>query len=462
MLLISDCLAQKQSNHWFFGEGFHLDFNFNPPKFSTGGKFYSSYGTTAYSDSSGNLILYGNSGDYYEPILDDSFTGQIFNSSNKVIFNGLLGDSCSRGETSQSALVIPFNTNKNLFYYFTLDDEFSSNQGLRYSIIDMNYDNGNGRVTTKAIKLTDNLCWGMAATSDESDGYWLIVRKTEDIVNLDCEYYAYHIDSFGISTPTISKFKEYDTPNFLLKMKFSNNGKYFICGNYIYKFNFKTGNLSTFKKISYTPGNADYLAYEFSPNNNLLYVSSGFTCRDTLLQFNLSDTNFILKSTAIDSFLDDTICTYITAIQLGSDGKIYVAYGHEGYIGVIKYPNLKGTDCMLQPFVYEMNNKVTVFDFPNFPSSYFRNLNTSGYVSSDNDIQIIASPNPTNFYINIITKPKIENMTVELFDIKGSILGQYSIDYSNNRIDLSEFEDGIYILRLHAQNGVYFKKIIKN
>ncbi len=67
-------------------------------------------------------------------------------------------------------------------------------------------------------------------------------------------------------------------------------------------------------------------------------------------------------------------------------------------------------------------------------------------------------PNPTKEYLSIVEKSDIKIKNIEIHNI----LGQCVIETDNTTIDLSNLNNGLYLLKIHAQNGIIAtQKIIK-
>lgn len=65
-------------------------------------------------------------------------------------------------------------------------------------------------------------------------------------------------------------------------------------------------------------------------------------------------------------------------------------------------------------------------------------------------------PNPTTDFINIECDDRIEN--VKIIDMSGKVL----ISSNNTKIDISDFQSGVYILIIKTKHNVLYEKIIKN
>ena len=69
-------------------------------------------------------------------------------------------------------------------------------------------------------------------------------------------------------------------------------------------------------------------------------------------------------------------------------------------------------------------------------------------------------PNPTGKIININSRSlKIKN--IEINDLSGKLIQSYSFLNQNTEIDLSNFERGIYILKIQAESKIFITKIVK-
>ena len=100
-------------------------------------------------------------------------------------------------------------------------------------------------------------------------------------------------------------------------------------------------------------GNAPY-GLEFSPNSNILYVSSG--------DFPYNLTQFDLLSGS-EAFIDSSRITLSAlsnngggALQIGPDGKIYHAQWGGYNVGVINNPNVLGAGCNYNPNAVSLSN----------------------------------------------------------------------------------------------------------
>ena len=98
------------------------------------------------------------------------------------------------------------------------------------------------------------------------------------------------------------------------------------------------------------------------------------------------------------------------------------------------------------------------YNFPIVTNNYTTTVqNTLGLQENDFINKISVYPNPVKIYYKFQNRTYISK--VEVYDIAGRILSSNSV--SENKIDLSNFKTGNYILKLYTEKGITNTKIIK-
>lgn len=406
LLISSFSFSQNENNKWYFGSAAGLDFVTNPPTpISTSAMLLTNgvkEGTSSISDAFGKLVFY-----------TDGTT--IWNKVDQVMANGsgLIGQL----PRTQAALIVKQPGNSNIYFVFTL-----GTLGLCYTTVDMNLAAGNGSVTAKNTPLGGPTTEKLAGTKHcNGIDTWVLTH------DYGTDAFRCHlVTSAGVSaTPTLSSAGKFlITPNQTYGYaKFSQNGKKLGCGFYhntinfanfeLYDFDNSTGVVSNSLSLSiplnvpaYPPSTnpspppsripkpAVLYPYgcEFSPDGTKFY---GSAAGDTVMfQWDLcaGTANDIVNSRyKIKSFTS-------AAMQLGKDGKIYVARVNKQALGVINDPNLAGAACnyvaqglSIAPSVcsYGMTNFVS--EPPRVPFTYVIN----GSVSC-NTATFVSPPMPTS------------------------------------------------------------------
>uniref|UniRef100_UPI003752D3EF T9SS type A sorting domain-containing protein n=1 Tax=Flavobacterium sp. TaxID=239 RepID=UPI003752D3EF len=101
------------------------------------------------------------------------------------------------------------------------------------------------------------------------------------------------------------------------------------------------------------------------------------------------------------------------------------------------------------------------FDY-NFPvdtglaNTTFQSLNNSSF-EKDNSISVY--PNPANSIVNIKANSNLKS--IELYDVQGRILQTKLVNVTNEIIDISEYSNGIYFLKITSGDGVKVEQIVK-
>lgn len=367
-LLSLTLFSQKETNFWYFGYKAGLDFNSGSPVAVTNGQLSSSEGCAAMSDKITGQLLFYTDGDF---VWDNTHT-QMPNGF------GLLSTTTS----TQGAIIIPDPGNSKQYYIFTVDAAaggFGSKGfgGLANSIVDMTLNGGLGDVTIKNTKLiTPTTEQVTAVTHCNGIDYWVITHQWNSN-----SFYAYLVTASGVQPPVVSSIGSVVNtwPCFQGQMKASPNGKMLAWTitfaptdrTDLFRFNNTTGVISN--QINVSTGDFAY-GVEFSPDNTRLYVSSN---QNGVLQYSIG-CNSVSGRTRVGPGLSGSPNPPTKALQLGIDGKIYVARTTPTtLLDVINNPNITGAGCNYTIKTLSLAGKSCDYGLPNFIQSYF---NFAGFV----------------------------------------------------------------------------------
>jgi hypothetical protein len=336
--LMSPALNSQRANNWYFGTNAGLNFGTTPPTILTNGMVNIPDNTSTISDLSGNLLFYTD--------------GQsVWNKNHAVMPNGsgLTGNYTA----GQCAVIVPVpcSTDKYAIFHVT---EFSSPGYLKYSVVDMSLAGGLGDVvsTQKNVSLgtgwTEKLC---AIFDPASNSYWVLTHKWNS-----ADFVALKVSATGIATQSVvttigsvHNCGSYSAAHDAMgQLTISRDGTKVInaltCQDHseIFDFNLSTGQLSN--SITITGDNGKAWGTAFSPDSKKVYTNSinGGTVR----QFDLS----IYTQTAVSA--SEFSVAIITGggyqfgyMELGPDGKIYIARPNKNSVSVIGQPNSAGAAC---------------------------------------------------------------------------------------------------------------------
>lgn len=361
ILYVHQTLAQNEANIWYFGQNAGLDFNSGVPVPLLDGVLNTNEGCATFSDGNGDLLFY-----------TDGIT--VYNKNHTVMLNGtgLNGDVSS----THSAIVIPKPNDQNIYYIFTVDEVAEPN-GLQYSEVDMTLDGGLGGITTnKNILLftptTEKITAIKSSTEDE---YWVVSHKWNSN-----EFITYNVSSLGINTtPVISTVGTFvNSTNLdagLGQIKISPDGTKIAVARaqglsevQLFDFNASTGVISNpITLLDFSTNDENVYGIEFSPNSKVLYVG---IVGNAVFQYNLQAGN---PTDIINSQLQlTTLPRPYGALQLATDGKIYIAKNSQFYIDVIDNPNIVGLGCNYQYEHLYLNGRRSKLGLPPFIQTFLQ------------------------------------------------------------------------------------------
>jgi len=371
--------AQKESNIWYFGDYAGLDFNSGEPVALVNSAMYQGEGCASISDSSGNILFYTNGMTVWDKNHAEMPNGF-----------GLLGHVSS----SQSAVIVQkpgFNTT---YYIFTTDAAHNDLvNGLNYSIIDMSQNGGLGDVISKNNLLHTPVSEKVTAVSHSNQiDVWIITHEWNSN-----SFRAYLLTNTGLNSiensipgyPVISSTGSYHGGSIwgaIGYMKASQNGNKIGLAIHndkyeIFDFANLTGIVSNPISIT-SPVSIRQYGVEFSPDESKLYVSK-ITFPSYIYQYDLNSNkeDLVNKSAyLVAESLDDHD---YSALQLGPDGKIYVAINTGLYLSAINNPNEPGELCNYTEDAVFLENRLSYRGLPNiipekFTLNFFYNNNCFG------------------------------------------------------------------------------------
>ena len=341
--------AQGEANFWYFGQNAGIDFNSGNPVAITG-SLNTKEGCSSFSDKNGNLLFYSDG-------------TSVWNKNGFQMPNGanLLGNPTS----TQSAIIVPFPQNSNLFYIFTVGaiENKIGEYGLHSYTVDMTKDSGLGDVVVgSALDLSDgeNVNWTEKLASvkgAECNTFWVVsfVKNT---------YYSYKVDINGLNTTPVKSIVSYTSGDRRGYLKLSPNGNYLANATYnlsnegetrngklhLHSFDNLTGKVldNGVELISNTSTDGEPYGIEFSSNSTKLYTSTYNGTTNKLIQFDLESSNIPSSKSLINSQNG-----YRGALQLAPNGKIYatVPSSYENgtnYLNAINAPNELAENCDFQ------------------------------------------------------------------------------------------------------------------
>ncbi|WP_046578204.1 T9SS C-terminal target domain-containing protein [Spirosoma radiotolerans] len=409
------CGEKKESQgvKWYFGQNAGLDFSGGgTPKPITDGKLNTIEGSSSIANTKGVLLFYS-----------DGIT--IYDKDGKPMKSLVPGDTLATqkpldGSThsTQSALIVPKPTCRGCeyLYYVYTTSEIRGQKTLTYSVVDMRQNGGKGAVVEKNIPLSNQGTEQSASVANTRDStYWVITRKygTNQFEvrhltrseNVDPVTYTggQVIDSLTNAEGYI-KIGPADTTggnkgNRPMAVVIPGPPKNSVD---LYTFNDSTGVLKFDRTLDLGPAPPKAYGVEFSPDGESLYVTM---LADTNADGSQKGSSYILKYdlnqrdsllTKSKTVVDSSTTRQYGSLQIGPDGRIYVAIKGSSSLGTIENPNGGLLDSLIyNPAGQPLGGQTSQLGLPNLVANF--NDNSSGPGLTYGDTCVNA---PTVFQIS--------------------------------------------------------------
>jgi hypothetical protein len=500
VLFFGNSSAQNTDRYWVFGDSAGIDFS-NLASPAPVHSILQSRGTCAsICDSVGNLLFYCGS-----PLktlwlsgLGNSKYGFVINKNHQLLQNG---DTLIGSAWYQEMVIVPDPGDRQQYYIFC-SGELEPTNGLYYSKVDLNYNNGLGKVIQKNIQLnTDSITDGITAVRHGNGrDWWVLVRNWKGVNQYTNDVMIYYVSPSGVQLHSIQQIGIQTSKDGFFRLKFNSDGsKLYNVSAYgiIERFDFDrcSGVLSneiTYEGLSGPPYKA-YWGFEVSPNESKLYVTSIYQTanQDTgyLIQFDLNAANFAASADTLYSFLNDIP----GILKKGPDNKIYLStmsaspdtcfdylycYGNinntNANLSVINRPDSAGTACDFQPFSFNLGGHKAYWGLPNNP--YYE---LGAWVGSPCDTLTVGLPNlvttmrELKLYYNsdiktvFINAEKLSGRTARLqfYTSSGQLIEELSQPINGGYFTYSSSfayqPDGVYVVRLVSEKEVLAGKFVK-
>lgn len=341
----------QEASNWYFGNKAAIKFTQLGPTLVHTSNMVQREGVSSVSDKNGNILFYTNGID-------------IWDKTNQIMPNGynLLGHYSS----TQSVLIVKSPYTDLHYYVFTNEGVERNANGFNFSIVDLTKNGGLGDVTVKNIQLIPN--YSEKATAIYAKGKksaWVVTH-----IGNGKDYYVYEITT-SLQTPKVYKgiYNVQTRGDKLGYMKFFAGGTklasiYYESGVVeIADFNPSTGVLSNIDTLSIFPG---IYGADFSPDGGALYVST-LTTPSYVIQVDLKTK--LWKPVAQNN--PNGLEGLYGAIQVGIDGKVYVADNIKNSLSVINEPNNYKSSVQFKKNQISVDTFLVNYGLPNLPQTWY-------------------------------------------------------------------------------------------
>lgn len=485
LIIPANTFAQFSSKVWCFGDSAGINFtNSSSPTLFTSTRI-SRGSCNSIADSAGNLLFY--TGTFYLPLWAAGYLDltAIYNSQDTVMEGGdsILGRSWYR-----ELAIIPYPGHSNLFYTFSIG--VTSQFGLAYSVVDLNQNNGLGKVISKNNYLNNLDATDCLTAIKHGNGRdWWIISRVSDTANND--FYVYLVTPDTISLMNIQTIGTLSTVN-LFRIEPSDDGSILSCidsRGLIENIGFDRCSGLLYNPVIFQNETASatipwYFSNQLSPNKSKLYIQQ-------ITQGPLYQDAYLIQID-LNTMVKDTLHHFVYPegpgmMELAPDGKIYLSVTQENpnafpfpypdsvhtivneNLSVINFPDSAGVACDFQPYSFYLGGNRTYYGLPNNPHYELGPLigsicdSLSVGLSKPTpvwDYKLFPNPcyNKTNLEVN--TSRNITG-SYQVFTATGiEITKQIKLE-SFNSIDLSNQATGVYFVRISQIDKVKTMKLVK-
>jgi len=489
-------LAQNRNNNWTFGDSCGVRFN------SAGiDSFYTtsvkSRGTCAsISDSLGNLLFYAAS-----PKLSFWQTGiyaqgVVYNKNHQEMQNG---DSVLSSNWYNEMTIIPYPGEASKFILFSCGITPNLNPGLRYSVIDLSFNNGLGKVIQKNIFVdTNTLCDGMVAVQHGNGrDWWLLYRR----FNNSNQFLKILINDLGVQLVTQQLIGAVFNTN-IYRLSVNPAGDKIAGASTtglveLFDFDRCTGTLSSYTGIQTIQANpldstTFFWGIEFSTSGRYLYLSTAYLSFYLYqLDLDILPTNLIFGSKTILDYQSYPLDAG-SYLKRGPDNRIYRAtWWYDGLnypypypdttynmyntnLSVINSPDSAGLTCDYQAYSVHLPTCRTYIGLPNNPDYELGKLAGSPCdtlsvgiaetIKNTSELFVYYASDWQKAFINAKgLQGKIYNLQV--FDLSGKLIyqqqGNTESGYFTKDLPMEGLASGMYIINLKTEKEKLSRKFVK-
>lgn len=401
------CGEKKESQgvKWYFGQNAGLDFSGGgTPKPIDDANLNTIEGSSSIANTKGILLFYTDGTTIYDKDGKPLKSLDPRDSAATATPIPLGGNTNS----TQSALIVPKPTCRGCeyLYYVYTTTEINGTKQLTYSVVDMRQNGGKGAVTQKNIPVSQpgQGTEQSASVQNERDStYWVITRvlgtnrfeirhlTRSENPNLTTYEGGQKLDSLSNAEGYI-KIGPADTTggqegNRPMAVVIPGPPRNSVD---LYTFNDSTGKMTFNRTLDLGPTPPKAYGVEFSPDGKNLYVTM---LADTNTDGSQKGASYIVKYdlnqkdsllTGSRTVVDSSTTRQYGSIQIGPDGRLYVAIQGSTSLGTIENPNGGLLDSLqFNPSGQTLGGKTSQLGLPNLVANFNDNSSGPGFTYAD-------------------------------------------------------------------------------
>lgn len=491
LVLVSNTAKSQFTNmNWAFGDSSGIHFSATGVDSTYRTAVNARGSCAAISNAAGQLLFYAASPDLelvqLATIIEE---GRIYNKNHQMMEGG---DSLACQGWYGEMMILPWPDSSHKFA--VVHSMATSGARLSYSVVDLTYNNGLGKVVSKNnILAYGNICDGMTAIRHGNGrDWWILFRKWFATTNFFYKILLTPNGFSGITTQQIGKAVNASKYTLIP----SEDGEMMVgigaAGDSVvesFGFDRCTGQLSN-HRIIYNGDISPAIYFwdgALSASGRYLYLSNdGNAPPSVLYQLDLHDSLSWDHRVVVDS--TDTLELVGAALRLAPNGKIYrsdwwckflmICYPFEDtaispvntHLSVINTPDSGGLSCNYVGLGQYLGGYRTYLGLP-------KNINVTLGVKTGSACDTLTTamgeepetapiyiyPNPARdrVQVSLPFRPPIEGVEYTLSDVCGRTVQQGKLHYITNEININQLPAGMYVVIVKAVNSVFQSRLIK-
>lgn len=429
----------QEANIWYFGDQAGIDFNVSPPVPLLDGQLTAYEGCSSIADGNGDLVLYCNGGPLWTT--PPWNVGAVWDRTHAIMPNGDLSAAGGCNSSAQACLIAQDPGSADRYYVFTTDcQEHAMAGGLRYNVVDMTLNGGNGDVVTSGVLLQPNVNESIAGIRHANgQDVWILVHD-----NGSNSFYAFLVSGTGITGPVTSSIGPSVGQQAGQLSANIIGSKVHYAGTWsstLFDFDAATGLLSNPIDLQ-----REVFGGTFARGCRLLYTCE-LVGAQRIFQYDL----FAADIAASEQVVGSGGALMQGNMQLGPDGRIYVAQFGSQYLGVVQQPDVLGTAAGYQTNGFHLGGRESEGGLPNFVSDLLGpcNQGPTGVAS----VAANAHAHCTLVGDDLLIEATANDQRYQVLRSDGSLLREGALHGERTLVDLAGAASGVHALRVFERDG---------
>ena len=336
-----------------------------------------------------------------------------------------------------------------LYSSISLDENNELETNFVDSLIVENNENGFYFGGMASVRAGNGIDWWLIQPEKSTNKYYKIYASADTV-------YSHHTQEIGV----VSTNQENGTGDAIFSPDGTKYARYLPQSDLrIFDFDRCTGEFSNPLHIP-IQDIADSLwstSVAFSASGKYLYLGSN----DFVYQLDMEADDIAASRTTVavyDGFTTSGLSTRFGQMELGPDGKIYMACpAGRRVLHVIEYPDSAGVACQVNQHKFFIEDAAFSGSLPNFPNFRLGPVDPACELVSTVDIPSLVSfevyPNPVDKVMRLSVGVGYGKWIYEIYNAQGQLVDQDQIRDEITEVSTEWYPAGLYVVHIRSENG---------